>query len=176
MPETNITRSFSNSGSRNEVRQRVVLAFMDEDPGTGRGDKASRYNYYVESLEGDRRILLTRPANLKNGFDFLVRVEGMNFTGGAGRRRDNPSHDDLINDLNRKRAESPQQYRRLYRLIQRVHQCEDVPPRAYQRLDFSAGYPVEMVLKVLKWFFIEQDIRYWNYSGRNMLIIALPSP
>ena len=31
------------------------------------------------------------------------------------------------------------------------------------------GRPVEMLLKVIKWFFIEQDIRYWNYSGRNML-------
>lgn len=24
-------------------------------------------------------------------------------------------------------------------------------------------------IKTLKWLFIEQDIRYWNYSGRDML-------
>jgi hypothetical protein len=24
------------------------------------------------------------------------------------------------------------------------------------------------ILKAIKWLFIEQDIRYWNYSGRNM--------
>ena len=31
------------------------------------------------------------------------------------------------------------------------------------------GFSLEVVLKVLKWLWIEQDIRYWNYSGRQML-------
>jgi hypothetical protein len=33
---------------------------------------------------------------------------------------------------------------------------------------FQSGFSVELILKVLKWFFIEQDIRDWNYSGRGM--------
>jgi hypothetical protein len=36
-----------------------------------------------------------------------------------------------------------------------------------------AGYPVDMVLKLIKWFFIEQDINYWNVSGRNKFMGAV---
>lgn len=32
------------------------------------------------------------------------------------------------------------------------------------------GFPMDLIFKTSKWFFIEQDIRYWNYSGRNMLM------
>lgn len=31
------------------------------------------------------------------------------------------------------------------------------------------------ILKAIKWLFIEQDIRYWNYSGRNMTWGIVPS-
>ena len=31
------------------------------------------------------------------------------------------------------------------------------------------SYPVDMICKCIKWLFIEQDITYWNWSGRNML-------
>ena len=30
-------------------------------------------------------------------------------------------------------------------------------------------HPVYIVLLAIKWLFIEQDITYWNWSGRNML-------
>jgi hypothetical protein len=33
--------------------------------------------------------------------------------------------------------------------------------------------PFEMLLKILKWLFIEQDITYWNYDGRQMLKMAI---
>lgn len=38
---------------------------------------------------------------------------------------------------------------------------------------FNKGMSVEMLLKVLKWLFIEQDITYWNYDGREMLRRAI---
>ena len=38
---------------------------------------------------------------------------------------------------------------------------------------FQKGFPVEMLLKILKWLFIEQDITYWNYDGRKMLRVAI---
>ena len=38
------------------------------------------------------------------------------------------------------------------------------------------GLNVELLVKVLKWLFIEQDIRCWNYSGREMLWAGLPRP
>ena len=38
---------------------------------------------------------------------------------------------------------------------------------------FNSKYPLELILKILKWMFIEQDIRYWNYSGRSELYAYL---
>lgn len=48
----------------------------------------------------------------------------------------------------------------------------------YEMLDieFSAGLPADHILKTIKWLFIEQDIRYWNYSGRNMTWGIVPNP
>ena len=34
---------------------------------------------------------------------------------------------------------------------------------------FKSGFPYDLIIKTLKWLFIEQDIRYWNYSGHDML-------
>ncbi len=48
MAQHEIAMFFSNSGSRNEVRMRVVNALAAEAPGTGRGDSASKYIYSVE--------------------------------------------------------------------------------------------------------------------------------
>ena len=43
-------------------------------------------------------------------------------------------------------------------------------------IEFSAGLPADHILKTIKWLFIEQDIRYWNYSGRNMTWGIVPNP
>lgn len=62
MPRYEITKFFSNNGSRNEVRMRVVDAFAAETPGTGNGEDASKYIYYVETLSSGDRVYLQRPA------------------------------------------------------------------------------------------------------------------
>jgi hypothetical protein len=33
---------------------------------------------------------------------------------------------------------------------------------------FGAGMPAEVLLKLLKWVFLEQDLTYWHSSGRRM--------
>ena len=71
MERIEITKSFSNSGSRNDVRMRVVNEFAKELPGYGNKDKASRYIYYVETLENGDRIYLQRPANYIMDLIFL---------------------------------------------------------------------------------------------------------
>lgn len=170
----NIFITFSNSGGRNEVRKRVVMQFFKEAPGTGNKKLASRYNYFVEKLSIGKHIILTRPANLKNGFDFVIRVEGMDFNNGIGRKRDNPTHDDIFSDIIAKKEKNPRIYKKFYRLIKKIYDCEDIEPRELSKIRFSKGYPVDMVLCVIKWFFIEQDIRYWNYSGRSMFMSGIP--
>ena len=169
-----IEKFFSNSGTRNEVRERVITEFLQETPGTGSGDKQSKYLYYVETLSNGNRIYLERPANLHNGFDFVINVENMIFLTEKGLEKHYPAHDHIIADLEDKRDESQEKYAILYTLIEDVYNCKEIGDNI--NLKFDTGYDVDMILKVIKWFFIEQDIRYWNYSGRAMLMSGIPKP
>ncbi|WP_220092228.1 hypothetical protein [Helicobacter sp. 16-1353] len=76
----NIEYFFSNSGSRNEVRTRVINIFLKELAGKGKGSLQTKYFYFIEKLTSGNRIYLERPANLHNGFDFLINVENVNFS------------------------------------------------------------------------------------------------
>ena len=163
-----ITQFFSNEGTRNDVRMRVVNVLSTEDPGTGTSDNASKYTYYVETLSSGDRVYLQRPANLHNGFDFLVCVENANYAEPGKRRRNFPKHDDFGVDLQTKKVTVPKMYRKLYALLERIYECHDVSDEEMAAVHFDCGYPVDHILKTIKWLFIEQDIRYWNYSGRNM--------
>ena len=79
MPYHEKSASFSNAGTRNEVRTRVLKEFWKEKPGTGKGNTATHYTYYVEKLLDGKRIFLTRPGFLNKQFDFVINVEGINF-------------------------------------------------------------------------------------------------
>jgi len=152
--------------SRVELRKIVVSQFLKEEPGLGGGDNASHYRYNVETLSNDRRIYLTRPAYLKKGFDFRINVEGTMFQTG----HEYPKHDDIFDDLRLKKQENPAMCARLHQALERVYNCEDpedILPD-YKDIKFNVGHPVDLILKVIKWFLIEQDIRDWNYSGRKM--------
>lgn len=170
-----ITYFFSNKGSRNEVRMRVVDVLSTEEPGKGSGDYASRYIYYVETLKSGDRVYLQRPANLHNGFDFLVCVENANYAPVGKRRRNFPKHDDIGADLLKKKKENPEMYASLYALLRDVYECQDVTDKQVEAIKFDSGLPVDHILKTIKWLFIEQDIRYWNYSGRSMTWSIVPS-
>ena len=155
-----------NFTSRVELRKIVVIQFLEEEPGLGKGSDASHYRYNVETLSDGRRIYLTRPAYLKKGFDFRINVEGTTFQTG----HEYPKHDDIFDDLRLKRAENAAMGKRLHQAIERVYNCEDpedILPE-YPDMNFNAGHPVDLILKVIKWLLIEQDIRDWNYSGRQM--------
>lgn len=167
---TIIECTFSNEASRNDVRMRVVNKFSQETPGQGNGKLASRYSYKVEKLSNGSSVTLKRPANLKNGFDFLITVDGINFELDGGRRRDYPRHSDIINDLMLKKAENKEMYEMLFSFINLIYECNEIDESWFNDLCFEVGYPCDLIVKTIKWFFIEQDIRYWNYSGRGMLM------
>jgi len=171
-----LVQTFSNSGTRNDVRLRVVNQFAKEPPGTGNGEGASKYLYFVETLKSGDRVYLQRPANLHYGFDFLVCVENANYAEPGRRRRNYPKHDDFHQDLIRKKAENPLMYTALYNLLRRVYECNDVTDIEIEEITFESGLPVDHIVKAIKWLFIEQDIRYWNYSGRTMTWGIVPNP
>ena len=164
---TIINTRFSNEGTRQDVRMRVVNAFAQEKCGSLTERYAYRYN--VETLSDGKVVYLKRPANLHNGFDFLVCVDDYDYSTPEERRRRNfPKHEDFTNDLQLKKEENPEEYQKLYALLYKIFNCEEVEDSEMQVLHFTTGLPVDHIAKVLKWLFIEQDIRYWSYSGRNM--------
>ena len=166
MPRYEITKFFSNSGSRNEVRMRVVDALAAETPGTGNGEDASKYIYYVETLNSGDRVYLQRPANLHNGFDFMYALKTPTMLCRGSEEGTSPSTKTWL-WIYKQKAENEEMYA-VHGLLRRVFECEDVSDDEMDSNPFSTGLPVDHILKAIKWLFIEQDIRYWNYSGRNM--------
>lgn len=165
-----------NNGTRRQFRERIIQEFLKEEPGTGKRELTSKYKYFVETLAIGTRIFLTRPARLNNGFDFEIRVEGMKFTSAKGRTTDRPSHPVIFHDLIQKKAENGKAYSDLFKLIEDVYNCNEISPEDYTHLRFASGLPVDMLLFVIKWLFIEQDVTYWNYSGRAMFMSGVPRP
>jgi hypothetical protein len=174
MPEREVHCSFSNAGTRNEVRTRVLDKFLEEEPGTGKRDLTSKYVYYVEDLGDGSRIFLKRPAHLNKGFDFTIHVKDIDFNRGmSNRRRTNPKHNDIITDLQLKKEEgNTLEYIKMIKMLEDVYNCKEIEKNT-QLPRFKTGYSAELIIKVVKWFFIEQDITYWNYSGRHMFWSAL---
>ena len=58
----------------------------------------------------------------------------------------------------------------LLNAINQIYICEDddriLNWLKAKEINFSVGENIEVLLKIIKWMFIEQDIRYWNFSGR----------
>lgn len=113
-----IEKWFSNEGCRNDVRKRVLEVLMDEKPGTGSGELSSKYTYFVETLSDENRIYLTRPAFLNKGFDFIVRVENADY-GHKGSYKNVPSHRDISSDLEAKKEENPEMYKKFHVLLKK---------------------------------------------------------
>jgi len=162
---TNFKPSGNFNKDRMELRKIVINKFLQEKPGRGRGTYSSTYRYNVEKLSDGRKIYLTRPAPLREGFDFIIHVENRIFASS----KDNPSFDDIFDDLIKKKMEDFNKFKKLYYLLLRIYRCEE-PDDVIKNVDFefNNGLTIEEILKIVKWFFIEQDIRYWNYSGREM--------
>ena len=160
---------------REGYRYKLITLFLNEKHGSSK--EVMSYLYYVETLSDGRRIYLKRPTALNKGVDFEVRVENQQFRYGkygniisTGNR---PSHSDIITDLTNKKKENSRSFILLKNLVTKVYNCQDISEDEINNCVFKGGMPTEMLLLVLKWLFIEQDITYWNRSGREMLYNGL---
>ena len=160
--------------SRPEIRKRLTNLFIDEVAGSGKKDLASKYVYIVEDFN-EKKVILKRPARLNHGYDFEVHVLGEAFFSSNSRQTTRPSHRNIIEDLNAKKNANITQYNILFAAIEELYNCNE-PTIQVCNLNFNVGYNTEIIFKVIKWLFIEQDITYWNYSGREMLWNEIPRP
>lgn len=171
---TDITTTIA-ATSKKEYREKLIKLFLKEDPGSTQD--VTEYFYYVDSDEAGHRIYLKRPTALNKGVDFEVRVEGIQFRLGkynniisTGNR---PSHSDIYDDLASKKEEDPVLFVKLKGVFDKIHDCREVSEKEFSGYTFRSGISVELLMKCLKWLFIEQDITYWNRSGREMLYNSL---
>lgn len=162
--------------SRKDIRSKLISTFLEEEPGEGTKDKASKYVYFVETLSDGRRVFLSRPAILNKGMDFIVNVENYRFysnklnKNGKYSKLPAPAHHNILSDLSIKKRENALEYRKLKSEIMNIF---DVKPYSYEHISFNEGMSVEMLLALIKWLFIEQDVTYWNFSGRHMLMMGI---
>jgi len=155
--------------SRRRIRKKIVKKFLKENPGPAEDETYNRYEYVVETIKQGNNIILVRPANLKLGFDFRIDVEGMRFRNG----RQAPSHLDLFEDLKIKYEKDPEFCKTVINAIISVNNMKDPEEILPHFKDKNIGLSVELILKISKWFAIEQDIRYWNGWGRNKQVLWL---
>lgn len=149
--------------NRSEIRHVIINLFLEEMPGTGKGALTSRYTY-ITKRKGDKVVCLKRPAQFNNGFDFTLNVLNINFNP-EGRATTRPTHENIINDLILKKNENNELYEELKAQIEQIYRCQ-IPEQVI--FDFETGIDSEILLECIKWLFIEQDVTYWNYSGRTM--------
>ncbi len=103
------------------------------------------------------------------GFDFQIWMENWN----KSNIHKMPSYIDIIQDLKLKEQENQRNFNILLKAIDKIFICEDdnriLNWLKAKNIIFSAGENINVLLKIIKWMFIEQDIRYWNFSGQMKL-------
>lgn len=170
--------------TRTEIVQTVLNIFIGiESNQRGRG---MQFWYPVENLSikiGDvpepkpiedfllntDRLFIKRPGGLQKwNFDFKVIVTfDMNMARGT--------HADIVNDILNKKQENGVASKNLLKALEEICNCteNDVDKVLGVFPDlmtaFKSGAKVDVLLKVLKWMFIMEDIVYWNYDGRMKL-------
>jgi len=152
------------SDSLNKLRTGVVLTFSLYE------NRNEQYvSWVVDKLHDGRSIFLIRPAWLNKGYDFKVCVEGWEESENPA-----PTHDEIYSDLYWKREhDNWTSFEAICMAVLDVHDGaspQSVLKRYSDEFNFTVGRTPESLLRVLPWLFIEQDIRYWNYDGRNRTI------
>lgn len=176
MPKTEINIDIIGN-DRKTIRDALIIEFLKEEPGTGNGENTSVYYYFVEKTTSGIGIYLKRPARLNKGMDFEVNAKNIVFENksqkGRITRTSRPSHSTISYDLKQKKVENPIEYKKVKSLIEKIYNSSDITNAEYLNINFTTGHPIELVLKMVKWLFIEQDITYWNWSGRKMFYSGL---
>lgn len=129
----------------------------------------SKYRYFVETLSNGNRIYLERPGRLNKGCDFIIYIENHILYNNGNDKP--PPHNFILEDLTiKKQSLSVGDWQVLITCITSIFNCQpyNIASQNTQNLPII-GETYEIILKTLRWLFIEQDITYWSGQGRQML-------
>jgi len=154
---------------RSSYRKQLAEKWLEEEPYTN-------YRYNVEVCQDRKRVYLVRPTRLNKGFDFQINVEGFTHRTKSARTTEAPSHDDVLEDIAQKLKENPDLRRDFFEAICLVYDCHEVDlalERHPNLTNIRSGMETDKLLRIIKWFFIEQDLTYWLWRGRDKFMAAI---
>lgn len=165
--EVNLIGAVDGLFNREEIRSFILCKWIEEEA-------QMKYRYFVETLENNGRIYLERPGRLNKGCDFVIYVENKIVWKNGNDRP--PDHNFILGDLRQKKHDLPyDSWRILLAAIEKIYNCSSYEDSVAElgEIDFGTGHSVELIIKTLKWLFIEQDITYWSGEGRGMLFAEI---
>jgi hypothetical protein len=150
--------------TRKKQRRALALKWLSEN-------EHSHYRYIVAKCKSGSLVYVSRPTRLNKGFDFSIHIKDWTSPYRQGKRKSTrPRHSDVVEDLRRKRRENPKSFKKLAAAVYDVYRCAEPSETFCEGIpQFRHGLKVDVLLHVLKWMFIEQDLTYWNGRGRRKL-------
>lgn len=149
---------------RHEIVQEVVNTFIKTEH--DKKGKGIAFKYPVEKLK-DGQLFILRPGHKKN-FDFKVSITEITGLKGG-------THEEIAMDLRKKKNENPEQFKNLSQILEKIYHCTEnnvgLLLENHPKLDesFQTGVKCSVLLKIIKWLFIMEDIIYWDVEGRSFL-------
>lgn len=147
---------------RFEIIKTVVSAFIEfEKFQKGRGVE---FRYPVEDLSNHEKLYIHRPG-VKWNFDFKVEIP-------TNCRLEEGRHDQIALLLRKLKEQNQSESDKLWQIIANLYHClnNDVDFLLTKNPISYDGKPaLDILLKVIKWLFIMEDIIYWHYEGRAFL-------
>lgn len=152
-----------NINNKTSLREYILNIWINEKA-------KEKYRYFVEKLSNGQRIYLERPGRLNKGCDFIIYIEN-HITYKKNGNDKPPAHNFIINDLLIKKGRlSPKEWLSLLKAIESIYNCSSFSISFIFCNNLpNIGESYELILKLLRWLFIEQDITYWYGKGRDML-------
>jgi len=147
---------------RFEIVKRVVTHFIEfEKDKKGRGIE---FRYPVEDLSIGKKLYIHRPG-VKWNFDFKVEIPS-NCGVEEGR------HDQIAMLLRSIRDSNEIEFNNVWSIISNLYHCKNNNVDAMlseTSISQINNISSDVLLKVIKWLFIMEDIIYWHYEGRAFL-------
>lgn len=132
--------------------------------------------YEVEILSDGRKVCITKPG----GKSVWGRMQIHDFMVWILNESDNElwriSHEEIFNDLKNKMNQNSTEAKKVILALKRVHageEPEEVLSENPQLGKSLQGYAPDLILKVYKWIWGQEDCNYPNGEGRNMSMNAI---
>lgn len=147
---------------RFEIIKKVVNAFIDFEK--DKKERGIEFRYPVEDLSNAEKLYIHRPG-VKWNFDFKVEIP-INCGLEEGR------HDQIAWFLRRIKKQEKEKFNKLWEMISNLYHCKNNDVDSMLRenpISYEENPKPHILLKVIKWLFIMEDIIYWHYEGRAFL-------